>query len=128
MIKLSYLKKIPLFSKFSERDLQKLMKIGKVEGFNAGERIFREGTVGDKLYVVLSGMIKIYTEAGSNPVRNTSAELSHKNDDKLKNDSITGQTVEGAAAEGRPISNGAKKKTLAYLEKGKASFSGRWRW
>jgi CRP-like cAMP-binding protein len=74
--KLGYLKKVPLFMEFKDRDLEKLAKIGQVAGFAPCEKIFTEDTSGDNLYVVLSGRVKIFAQSG------------------------------------------AKKKTLAYLEKG----------
>jgi CRP-like cAMP-binding protein len=64
MLKLVYLKNIPLFSGFSKQGLEKMARLGKTEVFNAGETIFSEYSGGDKLYIVISGRVKIFTEAG----------------------------------------------------------------
>jgi len=64
MDKLSYLKKVPLFVEFNDRDLGKLAKIGSVACFDPCEKIFSEDSCGDNLYVVLSGRVKIFTQSG----------------------------------------------------------------
>ena len=59
-----YLKKVPLFKEFEERDLIRLGKIGIVKKYQTGEIVFTESDSGDRLYIVVSGRVKIYTGAG----------------------------------------------------------------
>ena len=58
------LKNVPLFAEFASRDLKKLRRIAVIRNFKNGERIFDENTSGDRLYVVLSGRVKIFTILG----------------------------------------------------------------
>ncbi|MDI6756830.1 MAG: Crp/Fnr family transcriptional regulator [Endomicrobiia bacterium] len=58
------LKKIVLFRRLSERDLDKIKSIGKFRNYKPGEIIFGENTSGNALYIVLSGVVKIFTQTG----------------------------------------------------------------
>lgn len=64
MDKTGYLKKVPLFSEISGPDLRRIEKIGTIRRFRPDERIFAEDTAGDRLYVVLSGRVKIFSSFG----------------------------------------------------------------
>lgn len=64
MNKISYLKNVPLFAEFNDRDLNRLQKIAGVMSFNTGQKIFDKGTAGDRLYIVLSGRVKIFAVSG----------------------------------------------------------------
>lgn len=58
------LKKIVLFRRLPERDLDKIKSIGKFRNYKPGEIIFGENTSGNALYIVLSGVVKIFTQTG----------------------------------------------------------------
>lgn len=60
-----HLKKVPLFSDVSDKDLKCLQKIAKVRKFAKGEIIFTEDTSGDCLYIVISGRVKIFAQQGN---------------------------------------------------------------
>ncbi len=70
MIEAKILKKIPAFSKLSERQLRELKKISSVKSFPKGEIIFSEESPGQMLFFVISGRIKIYksTPAGQTKI------------------------------------------------------------
>jgi len=53
------LKKMYLFEGLDEDGIDKIAAICKEESFKAGDRIFSEGDKGDKLYMVLSGEVRI---------------------------------------------------------------------
>ncbi|MCW5828939.1 MAG: cyclic nucleotide-binding domain-containing protein [Deltaproteobacteria bacterium] len=53
------LKKMYLFEGLDEDGIAKIAAICKEETFKAGDRIFNEGDKGDKLYMVLSGEVRI---------------------------------------------------------------------
>ena len=58
---LARLKKIDLFNDFKEDEdrLKNVSKYMKVEKFSAGEDIIKEGEMGDKLYVLNKGTVRI---------------------------------------------------------------------
>ena len=51
--------KMPLFTRLSKRELLRVMQIADVVSYRDGEYIIREGQVGDELFVVLSGQVKV---------------------------------------------------------------------
>ncbi len=60
MDKIKLLKKIGLFFKLSSKNLNKIAKIAYIQNYKKEEKIFSEGDEGDKLYIVISGLIKIF--------------------------------------------------------------------
>lgn len=56
---MNLLKKIPLFSSFSEEDLQDLSRLIRRKSLSKGEALFRRGDEGTALYVVSQGRIKV---------------------------------------------------------------------
>lgn len=57
--KLLFLMSVPIFEKLPGEDLAPLARVTEVVTFRAGERIFREGEMGDALYVVMRGEVAI---------------------------------------------------------------------
>jgi CRP/FNR family cyclic AMP-dependent transcriptional regulator len=53
------LKKIYLFQNLTNSDLDQVLKIAERESFKAGDLIFKEGDQGDKLYIIMSGQVRI---------------------------------------------------------------------
>ncbi len=53
------LAKTVLFAGLTSDQIYQLMKTAKSEEFKAGEIIFKEGEKGDKLYIILSGSVRI---------------------------------------------------------------------
>lgn len=53
------IEKIVLFKGLTGDQISQLMKVTKSETFKAGEVIFREGEKGDRLYIVVSGSVRI---------------------------------------------------------------------
>jgi CRP/FNR family transcriptional regulator, cyclic AMP receptor protein len=60
----NYLRKVPLFSDVREKDLKKVVRIGKVQKFEKGQVIFTEDESGECFYIVLSGRVKIFAQSG----------------------------------------------------------------
>ena len=56
------LKQIPLFKDVAPTDLQALIKLMKQGSYPAGAILFEAGSVGDSMYIILSGRIRIYVE------------------------------------------------------------------
>ncbi|MGI5862670.1 MAG: cyclic nucleotide-binding domain-containing protein [Myxococcales bacterium] len=58
--KVLFLKSVDLFSQIPGEDLAQIAMITVEEGFDAGEEIFAEGEVGDALYIVLEGKVRVH--------------------------------------------------------------------
>ena len=57
---LENLSKIVLFKTFSQLKLCKLMDLIQIENYKAGDKIIKEGTQGEKFYIVKTGQVEIY--------------------------------------------------------------------
>ncbi len=57
---LPILKQIPLFTELTEEDHAEIIKNITLQYFPAEHVLFHEGEVGDKLYIIKSGMVKIF--------------------------------------------------------------------
>ncbi len=53
------LKKVQFFDTLTDEELKEVMSASQKEDFKKDEKIFSEGDKGDKLYVILSGEIRI---------------------------------------------------------------------
>jgi CRP-like cAMP-binding protein len=63
--RLAALKKVPLLADLEESELEFLASAAFARHFDSGEMIFTEGDACEGLYVVESGMVKIFTTAAS---------------------------------------------------------------
>jgi CRP-like cAMP-binding protein len=54
-----YLAKVPLFAGLSPVGLELVASVAGEESFKRGTRIFEHGDVGDKLYVIVQGRVRI---------------------------------------------------------------------
>lgn len=57
--KILFLMSVPIFAKLPGEDLAPLARVSEVINFHAGDRIFKEGEMGDALYVVMRGEVAI---------------------------------------------------------------------
>ena len=64
---LARLRKVALFSKFSDEELVRLLRICKSQKLAAGEFAFHEGMEGDSLFVVVSGQVDMVLESDGLP-------------------------------------------------------------
>ena len=53
------LKKVKFFDTLSEDELKEIASLSKAEKYKEGETIFSEGGEGDRLFVILSGAVRI---------------------------------------------------------------------
>jgi subfamily B ATP-binding cassette protein HlyB/CyaB len=56
---LGFIKKIPLFSIYTNEEIAELMAVAEPSSIRAGDLIFNQGDPGDKLYIVYKGKIRI---------------------------------------------------------------------
>jgi len=57
----SFLKQVAIFNGLSQKDLREIESIAKVRRVLQGQEIFSVSALGDSLYIVLAGSVKIYT-------------------------------------------------------------------
>ena len=50
---------IPLFANLTGTDLEKLSEIAREVVFDKGKRVFEEGSIGDSLYLIVSGSVRV---------------------------------------------------------------------
>lgn len=60
--KVAYLKSVPLFFSLEEEEFFKLQKALRVEKFQHGEKIIKQGEEGDKFYILVEGVVSVYVE------------------------------------------------------------------
>ncbi len=56
---LETLAKMPLFSRLTERELLRVMQVAELLSFAAGETIVTEGSEGDQVFIVLTGIVEV---------------------------------------------------------------------
>jgi CRP/FNR family transcriptional regulator len=66
--KIIVLNKVPLFSMLKTEDIHMISTIAVEEAHEGGHILFREGDVGDKLFIVVSGSVQILKEKGGQQV------------------------------------------------------------
>ncbi|MDD5686388.1 MAG: Crp/Fnr family transcriptional regulator [Elusimicrobia bacterium] len=70
-----HFKEITLFSHFPAAALKKVSKIFKIKKYSADSIIFSENTKGDSIYIILSGLVKIFRSSESSSAKKTLAIL-----------------------------------------------------
>jgi len=71
----NFYRNLPLFSYFPKSALPKARKIFNVKKYNANSIIISQNAKGDYLYIVVSGLVKIYRTSETGSVRKTLAIL-----------------------------------------------------
>jgi CRP/FNR family transcriptional regulator, cyclic AMP receptor protein len=59
MARLELLASLPIFSDLDAAEIAQVAELATERSFNRGEYIFREGEAGNRLYVILSGEVRI---------------------------------------------------------------------
>lgn len=54
------LKKCEFFNHLTDDELKSIAEMGKIEEYNTGDEIFKQGNVGNKLYILSKGLISLY--------------------------------------------------------------------
>ena len=54
------LKKCELFNHLTDNELQSIAEMGKIEEYNPGDEIFKQGNIGTRLYILSEGLISLY--------------------------------------------------------------------
>ncbi len=65
MEKVNLLCQIPLFKDLPSADIQKLSEISRDTAFDKGQCIFTEGSIGDSLFVIKSGLVRVLKKGRS---------------------------------------------------------------
>jgi serine/threonine protein phosphatase PrpC/CRP-like cAMP-binding protein len=53
------LAKVPLFARLSDREILRIMQVAEVRAYGEGDEVIKEGDMGDELFIVLSGAVKV---------------------------------------------------------------------
>lgn len=69
MEKKSALKRVPLFSKIADKELEKIAEISNLKKYRKDEDIFSEGEVGDALYILFSGVVKVFRTSSDGRIK-----------------------------------------------------------
>jgi len=69
MEKKSILKRVPLFSKIADKELEKIAEIFHLKKYRKDEDIFSEGEVGDALYILVSGAVKVFRRSSDGRIK-----------------------------------------------------------
>jgi len=69
MEKKSVLKRVPLFSKIEDKELEKIAEISHLKKYRKDEDIFSEGEVGDALYILVSGVVKVFRTSSDGRIK-----------------------------------------------------------
>ncbi len=69
MEKAAFLKKVPIFSKISENELDEMNKITGTKRFNKRDIVFSEGEQGESMFIIISGMIKVFKTSTGGQVK-----------------------------------------------------------
>lgn len=48
-----------LFSKLSDKELRSIAKLGRIEKFEVGEKIYEQSSIGTKLYILFKGYVAL---------------------------------------------------------------------
>ena len=68
MERILFFKRIPLFSNLSSRDIKQVAAIAQEETFSDGTAIVLEGEVGDVMYLIVSGEVRVIVSRGDKEV------------------------------------------------------------
>jgi CRP/FNR family transcriptional regulator len=68
MERILFLKRVPLFENLSPTDLKQVAALAQEETFSDGVTIAREGEVGDVMFILISGEVRVLIMKGSNQV------------------------------------------------------------
>ena len=66
------LKRSELFSEFSDKEIHAIAEVGHVESYEAGDKIYEQGSQGEKIYLLSEGKVSLQrrVELGNNRMAN----------------------------------------------------------
>ena len=68
MERILFFKRVPLFANLSSRDLKQVAAIAQEESFSDGTAIVSQGEVGDVMYIIVSGEVRVIVSRGDKEV------------------------------------------------------------
>lgn len=69
MEKKSILKRVPLFNKIEDKELEKIAEISHLKKYRKDEDILSEGEIGDALYILVSGVVKVFRRSSDGRIK-----------------------------------------------------------
>ena len=73
--KIVFLQKAPIFEQMTSRQLKVLSEVTEEENLTRGETIFAEGSLGDRMYIIISGRVEILKSVESSGGGGTTESL-----------------------------------------------------
>jgi CRP-like cAMP-binding protein len=65
--KMMLIRQVPIFAELDAEDLEELASIVEERRINAGKELFREGDVGDAVYLIVKGRVRVFVGGGDRP-------------------------------------------------------------
>ena len=65
--KMMLIRQVPIFSELDAADLEELASIVEERIINASKDLFREGDVGDAVYLIVKGKVRVFVGGGESP-------------------------------------------------------------
>ena len=62
---LEFLAQVPIFSRLSPQELQRVLDYSEKQAYQAGEEIIREGETDARLFVILEGAVDVIKDRGT---------------------------------------------------------------
>ena len=63
--RIEIVRRVPIFQRFSEAQMQKTLEVCEEHHFKAGQQIFREGDPSTEMFIILSGFFRVLSLTGS---------------------------------------------------------------
>jgi len=61
-VSISLLRQVPIFKELDDSELERVAEVCQMQEFVSGERIFKEGEPGNRLYLIVEGEVRISRE------------------------------------------------------------------
>ena len=68
MERILFFKRVPLFANLSSRDIKQVAALAQEESFPDGVNIVREGEIGDVMFIIISGEVRVLMTQGQKEV------------------------------------------------------------
>ena len=68
MERILFLKRVPLFENLAPGDIKQVAALGQEESFSDGVTLVKEGDIGDVMFIILSGEVRVLVAQGQKEV------------------------------------------------------------
>lgn len=68
MERILFLKRVPLFENLSPGDIKQVAALAQEESFSDGASLVREGDIGDVMFIIVSGEVRVWISQGQKEI------------------------------------------------------------